>query len=702
MGFGKQIINFKKDASRGETNRKTIAIAGNPNVGKSTVFNALTGMHQHTGNWPGKTVSNTKGYFNSPKNSYTLIDIPGTYSLHPHSAEEEVAGDYLCFQKPDAVLVVCDATCLEKNLNLVLQIMEINQNVLVCINLLDEAKKKNIRVDIESISAQLGVKVIGIVAHKRKSILKLIDCIDCFFEEEKATPNITVYNKIIEEEIEKIQKEISVFNINSRWLAIKIIEGDDRIFEKISQNFDIDIEELKRINNKAEMSLNINGYNAEKVCDNLIRTIILRSKSIIEKSVTYLSDQRNLRDRKIDKIMTGRLTAIPIMMLMVALIFWVTISGANYLSEYLSKAVFFFEGKIEYILDYLNLPRSLTNAIVYGGYRVFAWVVSVMLPPMAIFFPFFTLLEDSGYLARIAYNLDKPFYKCNACGKQALTMCMGFGCNAVGVTGARIIDSPRERLLAVITNGFMPCNGRFPMLITIITIFFVGLNFQSGDTIIAALILSLFIFVAVVITFFTTKMLSKTILKGLPSSYVLELPSYRKPQIGKVIVRSVFDRTLFVLGRAIAVAIPAGFVIWGMGNIYIGDNTILSICANALQPIGMLLGLDGAILLAFILGTPANEIVIPILLMLYSSGNTLNEVSDYAVIGDMLIKNGWNIKTAICMIIFTIFHWPCATTLITVKKETGKLGWALCAAIVPTIIGVTLCIIINLLYKIFV
>ena len=700
MGFNNHTINFKKLSKQNDLKRKnkTIAIAGTPNVGKSTVFNALTGMHQHTGNWPGKTVSNAIGYFTTQKNSYTLIDIPGTYSLYPHSAEEEVASEYLCFEKPDAVLVVCDATCIEKNLSLVLQIMEIHQNVMVCVNLLDEAEKKNIAIDINSLSEQLGIKVIGITAHKKKSITRLINFIDSFFEEEITTPKVCVYDRIFEEEIIRVQKEIG----NTRWLAVKIIEGNEYFLKKLAEHTQSNIEQLIQINKRAKMSLEINEYDTKNIGENLVKTVVKRSKAITENAVCYLTEQRNLIDRKIDKIMTGRFTGIPIMMLMVAIVFWITISGANYLSEYLSCAVFFVEDKIASFLHYIKMPTMITNAIVYGGYRVFAWVVSVMLPPMAIFFPFFTLLEDSGYLARIAYNLDKPFYKCNACGKQALTMCMGFGCNAVGVTGARIIDSPRERLLATLTNGFMPCNGRFPMLITIISIFFVGISSGNGNTVIAALLLSLFIFLAVIITFLATKLLSKTLLKGIASSYILELPSYRKPQIGKVIIRSIFDRTLFVLGRAVVVAVPAGFFIWGLSNIYINENTLLNIFSDVLQPIGILLGLDGAILVAFILGTPANEIVIPILLMLYSSGNVLTEVSDYTVMGDILLKNGWDLKTAICMIVFTIFHWPCATTLITIKKETGHLKWVVLAALLPTLIGAIFCIIINLLFKIIV
>ena len=266
---------------------------------------------------------------------------------------------------------------------------------------------------------------------------------------------------------------------------------------------------------------------------------------------------------------------------------------------------------------WMNAPEWLHGVLVLGVYRVLAWVVSVMLPPMAIFFPLFTLLEDLGYLPRVAFNLDHQFKKCGSCGKQALTMCMGFGCNAAGVTGARIIDSPRERLIAILTNNFVPCNGRFPTIIAIISMFFIGavtLPFQSA---LSALMLTGVIVLGVFMTFAVSRLLSGTLLKGVPSSFALELPPYRRPQIGKVIVRSIFDRTLFVLGRAIAVAAPAGLIIWVMANVSVGGASLLSHCAGFLDPFARLLGMDGIILMAFILGFPANEIVVPIMIMAY-------------------------------------------------------------------------------------
>ncbi len=682
----------KKSTFKKQKKPIKLAIAGNPNVGKSTIFNALTGMHQHTGNWPGKTVSNATGNMKLNGKVYKIIDIPGTYSFYPHSAEEEIARDYLISNNFDAVLVVCDAGCIEKNINFVLQVMEACENVIVCVNLIDEAKRKGITVDTEILSQILGIPVIKIVAQKREGISKLKSFIDNYFENKSTEHKMKInYPDYIEEEIKNISPLIK--NNNSRFFALKLLEEENYIFDE---------QKYENIRDAVEMSLKIKGKDFKKVKEDIIASKIKVAKTISKKCVNIENKNIYRKDMLLDKILTGKYTAIPIMLIMVAFVFWVTIKGANYLSEYLSDFMFYVEDKLYSFLNSINTPNVLKNSIVFGGYRVLSWVVSVMLPPMAIFFPFFTILEDTGYLARIAYNLDKPFYKCNACGKQALTMCMGFGCNSVGVTGARIIDSKRERLLAIITNNFMPCNGRFPMLITFITIFFVGIEKESNSkSILAAALLALLIFISVLISFLITKLLSVTLLKGVASSYILELPSYRRPNFCKIIVRSIFDRTLFVLGRAVAVALPAGFLIWFLSNVHINDISILNYMSNALNPIGNVLGLDGVILLAFILGTPANEIVVPLMLMIYLQSGTITQIGDYSMIRNILCENGWDLRKAVCVVLFTIFHWPCATTLLTIKKETGSLWWTFVSALVPTAVGAFLCIIVNFLLKIF-
>lgn len=681
---------------------KIIALAGNPNVGKSTVFNALTGLNQHTGNWPGKTVANAQGYCKTERHSYVLVDIPGTYSLMAHSAEEEVARNFICFGSPDAVAVVCDATCLERNMNLVLQTLEISSNVIVCVNLMDEARRKKINIDLKMLRERLGVPVIGVTARKKKSLKRLLDALDlaCDRKAENA-PYKVKYSAEIERAIALVEPEasrLSCGKINSRWLALKLLDGDNSLINEIcgclGDNF-LKNPALFAALNQARETLQKTGITPEKLKDSTVSAIVAAAEDICRGAVTYEKKKYAERDRRIDRLLTGRTTAYPVMLLLLCLIFWLTITGANYPSELLSRLFAFIGDKLDAVFVSLNAPDWLHGALIDGVYRVLSWVVSVMLPPMAIFFPLFTLLEDAGYLPRIAYNLDRPFMRCNACGKQALTICMGFGCNAAGIVGCRIIDSPRERLLAVLTNNFIPCNGRFPMLISVITMFFVAGSAGGLSSFLSVAVLTLTIVFAVGMTFIVTKLLSKTLLKGVPSSFTLELPPYRRPQIGKVLVRSVFDRTLFVLGRAASVAAPAGLIIWLMANVTVSGSSLLSLCSDFLDPLGKLMGLDGVILFAFILGFPANEIVVPIIMMSYLSAGTLENAYGLAEMRALFVANGWNAVTAVCFIIFALMHWPCSTTVLTIKKETGSLKWTLLAAAIPTAIGIALCILVN-------
>lgn len=687
---------------------KIIALAGNPNVGKSTVFNALTGLNQHTGNWPGKTVANAQGYCKSEKHSYVLVDIPGTYSLMAHSAEEEVARNFICFGAPDAVAVVCDATCLERNMNLVLQTLEISSNVIVCVNLMDEAKRKKININLKLLADRLGVPVIGVTARKKKSLKKLLDALDLACDQKgKNAPYRVKYSAEIEEAIALVEPEVKRLvcgKINSRWLSLKLLDGDSSLINEIctclGDNF-LKNPALFAALDRAKAALEKAGIKPEKLKDITVSAIVSAAEKICDGAVTYEKKQYAERDRRLDRLLTGKFTAYPVMLLLLGLIFWLTITGANYPSELLSRLFAFIGNKLDAAFIALNAPVWLHGALIDGVYKVLTSVIAVMLPPMAIFFPLFTLLEDSGFLPRIAYNLDRPFKCCNACGKQALTICMGFGCNAAGIVGCRIIDSPRERLLAVLTNNFIPCNGRFPMLISIITMFFVTSAAGGLSSFISVAVLTIAIVFAVGMTFLVTKLLSKTLLKGVPSSFTLELPPYRRPQIGKVLVRSVFDRTLFVLGRAASVAAPAGLIIWLMANITVSGSSLLSICSDFLDPLGKLMGLDGVILFAFILGFPANEIVVPIIMMSYLSAGTLQNAYGLAEMHSLFVSNGWSIVTALCFIIFTLMHWPCSTTLLTVKKETGSLKWTLLAAALPTAIGIALCISVNFIASIF-
>lgn len=670
---------------------KIIALAGNPNVGKSTIFNTLTGQRQHTGNWPGKTVGNASGEYTFNNKEYLIYDLPGTYSLISHSEEEEIARDFICFENPDLTVIVVDATCLERNLNLVLQILEINKNAVLCVNLIDEAKKKKIKIDIDKLEKLLGIPVIATSARSNIGLNKLLKTIENF----KETNALSLrYDDVIENAISIVENEINTNkNINKRWIALKLLDNDEIIIDSIIKNLGSDFASNKLMDkiNIAKEYLFENKITDLK--DNISYSIINKAEEIAKEVVFFEDENYNKKDRKIDKILTSKITGIPIMLFGLLIIFYLTITFSNYPSNILYNFLFKIEDLLIILFNYLHIPNIITEIFIHGAYRVTAWVVSVMLPPMAIFFPLFTLLEDSGILPRIAFNLDKVFKKCSACGKQALTMCMGFGCNAAGVTGARIIDSKRERLLAIITNNFVPCNGRFPAIISIITMFFIGFNYSPYNSILSSFILTLVILTGIFMTFIVSKFLSKTFLKGTPSSFTLELPPYRKPQVLKVIIRSIFDKTLKILGRALVVAFPAGIIIWIFSNIDINGISILNHCTNFLDPFGKLIGLDGTILMGFILGFPANEIVMPIILMGYLSSSNMTEFNNLAEIKQILTNNGWTLTTAICMIIFSLMHFPCSTTCLTIKKETGSYKWTLISFLLPTIIGIVLCFI---------
>ena len=691
-----------------EKMEKVVALAGNPNVGKSTIFNALTGLKQHTGNWPGKTVECAKGNVEDKGNKFQLVDLPGSYSLLAHSEEEEIARDFICFERPDAVIVVCDGTTLERNMNLVLQIMETTKNVILCVNLLDEAKRKNIEINLNKLSDILKIPVIGTAARSGKGLEKIFPSLYELFSNKKDDIYIVRYPEELEREISILQEDLEKFlpdTLNARWATVRVLEDDKSFFESLSKYENIDLSVHKNLDEKIKASrlrLQDKTYNLEKIKDSIVEAFVNNAEQICKETVIYKNKNYNQKDRKLDKLFTSKTTGFLIMFLLLLGVFWITIAGANVPSDLINKLLFSWEDNILAFLKNIGLPKSIYGPLVFGVYRVVAWVISVMLPPMAIFFPLFTLLEDFGYLPRVAFNLDKYFQKCNACGKQALTMCMGFGCNAAGVTGCKIIDSPRERLIAILTNNFVPCNGRFPTIIATISMFLV-MGFGGGflSSLFSAFILALVIILGVFITILASKILSETLLKGIPSSFTLELPPYRAPQVGTVIVRSIFDRTIFVLGRAVVVAAPAGIIIWILANINFGDMSILNHLVNFLEPLARLMGLDGVILTAFLLGSPANEIVVPIMVMTYLSKGSLLEIDDINVMRNLLVNNGWTIITAINVILFSLMHWPCGTTLLTIHKETGSIKWTVISFLLPTVFGIVSCICFTSLAKLF-
>ncbi len=593
-----------------------VALAGNPNVGKSTLFNALTGLRQHTGNWAGKTVATARGEYVFEGREYQLVDLPGTYSLAAHSQEEAVARDYIESGQADAVVVVCDATCLERNLILALQVLELTGKVLVCVNLLDEARRLGIQVDLPALSQRLGVPVVGTAAGRQ--------------------------------------------------------EGLDELKGAIARLVVEDAPAASRREPRERVTL------AERYAAQVVRG---------ERA------DRLRRQRRLDRLLTSKSTGIPLMLLLFGLVVWLTVAGANGPSALLT-ALF---ARLGEVLEGWLAPAPvwLSGILLDGVYRVTAWVVAVMLPPMAIFFPLFTLLEDLGYLPRVAFVMDHAFQKCRACGKQCLTMCMSMGCNACGVTGCRIIDSPRERLIAILTASLVPCNGKFPTLIALITIFFVGGRTGALASLEGAALLLATLVLGVAGTLGCSRLLSATVLKGMPSSFALELPPFRRPRVGEVIVRSVLDRTLFVLGRAVAVAAPAGAAIWLLANVTVGGASLLAWCTGFLDPFARWFGLDGVILMAFILGWPANEIVLPVMLMAYLSAGSLVEFDSLAALGRLLTQQGWTWLTAVCAMLFSLFHWPCSTTCLTVYKETGSVKWTALAVALPTALGLGLCFVVT-------
>ena len=673
-----------------------LAIAGNPNVGKSTVFNTLTGLNQHTGNWPGKTVECAKGKYEYNDTTFYITDLPGTYSLTANSPEEEIARDFICFENPDAVIITLDATCIERNLNLALQILEVTKKAVVCVNLIDEAEKKQIHIDLDELSLQLGVPVVATNARLGKGMEELKKAVQEVCEGKIKTFRVkNQYPEFLSKTVEKLEKSIpeKLFkNIDKSWLSLRLLENNKSISNSIKKYLDKDIFETKSFKkafNKCQKE--INTKKSFYLQNEIAKTLILRSEQIYKLCVKIENRNYDFKDRFVDRILTSKITGYPIMILMILGIFWITIVGANYPSEVIASGLFWFQDRLIDFSSYINSPAWLTEMLIMGVYRTLAWVISVMLPPMAIFFPLFTFLEDVGYLPRVAFNLDNVFKKCGAHGKQSLTMCMGFGCNACGVIGCKIIDSPRERLIAILTNNFVPCNGRFPLLISIITMFFIGSNITMINSVLSTVILTCVILLGILITFLISKILSETLLKGIPSSFILELPPYRRPQIGKILIRSLFDRTIFVLGRAITVAAPAGILIWIMANIKINNISVLAHASNFLDPFGKLIGMDGTILMAFILGFPANEIVFPIIIMGYLCGSSLMELESSLQLHSLLVSHGWTYVTAISVMLFSLMHFPCGTTCFTIKKETGSIKWTILSFLIPTITGIIIC-----------
>lgn len=672
--------------------RRTVALVGNANVGKSTVFNEITGMKQHTGNWTGKTVDTASGEYYYKFNDYTLVDLPGTYSLLSSSEEERVARDFLIWNKVDCVVIVADSTNLLRNLNLVLQTLELTGNAVLLLNLWDEAVKRNIIIDKKKLSELLGIPVVSSTARSGKGVNELLEQVHKIVTGDCCPEQLRVkYVSPIEQAERHCEKGLSKYfktDIDMRFLALRVLENDPSFNASLEKNlsggFQDDFDVLK-----SREILSRFNFDGENYVQSVTASISQQAERIFSQSVKQLPSREEKKQNMIDRVLLGRYTAVPAMLLLVGVVLWLTMVGANYPSSILKSAFDAAEAWLASQSLALGIPDVIVNMAVHGVLRVLFWVVAVMLPPMAIFFPLFALLEAYGVLPRIAFNLDRGFEKCGACGKQALTTCMAYGCNAVGVTGCRIIDSPRERLIAIITNSLTPCNGRFPLLIVIISMFFCDNSFAGAAVMLAFVLLSL------AATMLSAKILSSTVLRGEKSAFVLELPPYRRPQFFKVIGETVKEKIVFVLLRAVVVAAPAGLLIWCLANIKAGGSSLLAYLADFLDPAGRFIGLDGVMLLAFILGFPANEIVIPIALMTYLASGNLGDYSSVDALKTILTDNGWTWVTALCAAVFSMFHFPCSTTLLTIWKETRSVKWTALSVIVPLTLGVTVCAVLN-------
>ena len=704
-----------------------VALAGNPNVGKSTVFNALTGLRQHTGNWPGKTIARAEGAFAYNETRVKIVDLPGTYSLQAGSADEEVARDFILFGRPDVTIVVVDSTRLERNLNLVLQVLDITDRVVVYLNLIDEARRHGIAVDATRLERQLGVPVVSGIAREKVGIDDLLAAANRVATAETSTRPYRVEHLTddVDETVAalaQVVKDGFPSVPNSRWVALRLLNADAAVVEAVRTG------ELGQLGDSRDLG-------DRPVTPEAVRTDLLDSArrmrwqlptdfhdTITERiyaAAQRIADETQMRglkkvgfdiDRTLDSLLTSRWLGFPLMLAVLSAVFWITIEGANVPSAMLASLL------IDTVHPWLvglgaavRLPWWLSGFLFDGVYLATAWVVAVMLPPMAIFFPIFTLLEDFGYLPRVAFNLDSLFRSAGAHGKQALTMCMGFGCNAAGVVSTRVIDSPRERLIAIITNNFSLCNGRWPTQILIATIFIGALTpVHLAGVVSAAAVVGIAV-LGIIMMFVTSWLLSRTVLRGEATSFSLELPPYRPPRILQTLYTSMIDRTLIVLGRAVLFAMPAGAVIWLVSNINLGDVSLAEHAVSWLNPLGLFIGLNGVILLAYVVAIPANEIVIPTVLMLTvltanvssagAGAGVMFELDSTDATGQILRAGGWTLLTGVNLMLFSLLHNPCSTTIYTIYKETRSAKWTTVATLLPVAMGVTVCFLVTQVWR---
>ncbi len=693
-------VRLRHLGARGEAFDHVIALAGNPNVGKSTLFNLLTGLRQHVGNWPGKTVARAEGGFAYGATRLKVVDLPGTYSLLAYSPEEEIARDFLLFGRADATIVLVDATALERNLNLVLQILQINDRVVVALNLMDEARRRGIRIDHRALARELGVPVVPVVARTGEGVAALLQALldrlagmrraGAAGAGERRVPLEPQLDSATSALTQSLRKAFPALQ-SLRWVALRLLDGDPRVKEGLAsgeltgEDVSPPARVVEAVLSEAERLRVGLGPEAR---DRLVESLFHEAEGISGRVAEAPGVGARSFQARLDRVVTSRLWGPLVMVGGLALVFWITIVGANYPSQLLFRMTFMLGAWGKAAFEALQAPWWLTGFVWDGVYRGLAWVVSVMLPPMAIFFPLFTLLEDLGYLPRVAFNLDGLFRRVGAHGKQALTMAMGLGCNAAGVVAARVIESPRERLIAILTNNFMPCNGRWPTLIVIASAL-IATAFSPGvASLVAAGAVIGVTLIGVVVTLAVSWLLSRTALRGVASTFFLELPPFRRPNVLRILYTSFIDRTLFVLWRAVVMAAPAGGLIWLLANVHAGDASLAQHLQQALHPVGWAIGLDGAILVAYIVAIPANEIVLPTLIMIYTGAGIMLEVDALSSLRDILVAGaGWTLLTAVNLMLFSVLHNPCSTTIWTIWSETRSLKWTALATVLPLVVA---------------
>ena len=710
-----------------------VALAGNPNTGKSTVFNALTGLRQHTGNWPGKTVTRAEGGFEYGGDRYKLVDLPGTYSLLSSSLDEETARDFILFGRPDVTVIVVDATRLERNLNLALQVLEITDRAVVCLNLIDEARRKGLTVDVRRLARDLGVPVVATAARSGEGLEELNRVVaEVATGTYRCRPRrVGGRSPVLSEATRRLSGAIQdAFPLlpNPQWVALRLLDGDRTLAAAVESGSLAELVDLGVREDGGEGAASAGGEaGAPAVAEPGARAAVLElagqlrwgvgrnfhqalteavyaeAARIADRAVSRDGERRRFDfDARLDRLVTSRVFGFPLMLLMLTVVFWLTIAGANVPSSMLASLLIdTVHPLLKQVASSFGLVWWLDGLLIDGVYLATAWVVAVMLPPMAIFFPLFTLLEDFGYLPRVAFNLDRMFHRVGAHGKQSLTMAMGWGCNAAAIISTRIIDSPRERLIAIITNNFSLCNGRWPTQILVASIFIGGLVPAHIAGAVSALSVVAIAVLGVLLTFAVSWFLSRTVLRGEASAFSLELPPYRPPQVLQTIYTSIIDRTLIVLWRAVVFAAPAGAVIWLLSNIRAGEASLAEGLIGALDPFGFALGLSGIILVAYIIAIPANEIVIPTILMLAvlvagvpgvgAGAGVMFELDSQAATAGVLEAGGFTLLTAVCLMLFSLVHNPCSTTLYTIWRETRSVRWTAVSALLPVAMGFVLC-----------